>query len=109
MRFLLLTEKPIKMDQSEEMFKLVREWRKSGLSQSEFCKPHGITVAKFGYWAGKEKSVTRRTVKEAGGFVQISGQLATSSDSYQVVYPNGVKLNYQGNDLATISQLIKLY
>jgi hypothetical protein len=39
------------MDQSEEMFKLVREWRKIGLTQSEFCKPHGITVAKFGYWA----------------------------------------------------------
>lgn len=97
------------MDQSEEMFKFVSEWRKSGLSQSEFCKPHGITVAKFGYWVGKEKSATRPTVKEAGGFVQISGQPATSSDSYQVVYPNGVKLNYQGNDLAIICQLIKLY
>lgn len=42
------------MDKSEEMFKLVGEWRKSDINQSEFCKPHGITVAKFGYWAGKE-------------------------------------------------------
>jgi hypothetical protein len=73
MGFLLLTEKYLIMDQSGEMFKLVREWRESGQSQSEFCKPHGITVAKFGYWAGKEKSATRRTLKEAGGFVQISG------------------------------------
>lgn len=92
------------MDQSEEMFKLVKQWRKSGQSQSEFCKPHGITVAKFGYWAGKEK-----LAEKVGGFVQISGQQSASSDSYQVVYPNGVKVNYQGNDLATLSQLIKLY
>lgn len=97
------------MDQSEAMFKLVREWRESGLSQSEFCKPLGITVAKFGYWAGKEKLAGRLTAEKVGGFVQISGQQSTSSDSYQVVYPNGVKVNYQGNDLATLSQLIKLY
>ncbi|MCF0049336.1 IS66 family insertion sequence element accessory protein TnpB [Dyadobacter sp. LJ53] len=97
------------MDQSEEMFKLVREWRESGLSKSEFCKPHGITIAKFGYWAGKEKLAARLTAEKAGGFVQVSGQQSASSDSYQVAYPNGVKVNYQGNDLATLSQLIKLY
>jgi hypothetical protein len=97
------------MDQSEEMFKLVREWRKSGLSQSEFCKPHGFTVAKFGYWAGKEKLASRRSVKDVGGFVQICNQQSVSNGSYQVVYPNGVKVNYQGNDLVTLSQLIKLY
>lgn len=97
------------MDQSEAMFKLVREWRESGLSQSEFCKPHGITVAKFGYWAGKEKLAARLTAEKVGGFIQISSQQPTSSDSYQVVYPNGVKVNYQGTNLATLSQLIKLY
>jgi hypothetical protein len=52
------------MDQSVAMFKLVRQWRKSGLSQSEFCKPHGITVAKFGYWVEK-------LVEKATGFVHI--------------------------------------
>lgn len=97
------------MDQSEAMFKLVREWRESGLSQSEFCKPHGITVAKLGYWAGKEKLAGRLIAEKVGGFVQISGQQSASSESYQVVYPNGVKVNYQGNDLGTLSQLIKLY
>lgn len=96
------------MDQSEEMFKLVREWRESGLTQSEFCKPHGITVGKFGYWAGKEKSATL-TIKETASFVQISSQQALLGDSYQVVYPNGVKVNYQGNDLITLSRLSKLY
>ena len=97
------------MDQSKEMFKLVRKWRKSGLTQSEFCKPHGITVAKFGYWAGKEKLAARLTADKVGGFVQISGQQSASSYSYQIVYPNGVKVNYQGKDLAMLSQLIKLY
>ncbi|MCE7044666.1 IS66 family insertion sequence element accessory protein TnpA [Dyadobacter sp. CY312] len=97
------------MDQSEEMFKLVREWRKSGLTQSEFCKPHGMTVAKFGYWAGKEKLAARLPSEKVGGFVQISGQQSASSDSCQIVYPNGVKVNYQVKDHAVLSQLIRLY
>jgi hypothetical protein len=97
------------MDQSEAMFKLVREWRKSGLSQSEFCKPHGITVAKFGYWVGKENFSHTANGRKVGGFVELSGKGPLPSESYQVVYPNGVKLNYQGSDLVTLSQLIKLY
>jgi hypothetical protein len=59
---------------------------------------------------GGERKVGRAVDRQKeGGFVQISGQESASSDSYQVVYPNGVKVNYQGNDLATLSQLIKLY
>ncbi|TDB57197.1 IS66 family insertion sequence element accessory protein TnpA [Arundinibacter roseus] len=97
------------MNQSEEMFKLVREWRKSSQSQSEFCKPYGIKVAKFGYWVGKEKLSRERNHRKVGGFVELSGQPLTPGESYQVIYPNGVKVNYSGSDLATLSQLIKLY
>lgn len=97
------------MDKSEEMFKLVREWRKSGINQSEFCKPHGITVAKFGYWVGKENLSRAGDRRKVGGFIELSGQQPAPSESYQVIYPNGVKVNYQGSDLATLSQLIKLY
>ncbi|MBE9466629.1 IS66 family insertion sequence element accessory protein TnpA [Dyadobacter subterraneus] len=97
------------MDQSEEMFKLVREWRESGVSQSEFCKPHGITVAKFGYWSVKEKLAARLTAEKVGGFVQISGRQSVSSDSCRIIYPNGVEVSYEGRDLAMLSQLIKLY
>jgi len=43
-----LTEKATEMDQSEEIFRLVREWRKSGLSQSEFCKTYSVKAAKIG-------------------------------------------------------------
>ena len=97
------------MDQSEEMFKLVREWRKSGLNQSEFCKPHGITVAKFGYWVGKENLSRAGNRRKVGVFVELSGQQPAPSESYQLIYLNGVKVNYQGSDLATLLQLIKLY
>jgi hypothetical protein len=92
------------MDQSEEMFNLVRQWRKSGLSQSEFCKPHGITAAKFGYWVGKEK-----LVKKGAGFVHIPAQRSATDNAYEVIYPNGVKVNYQGCDLTVLSELIRLY
>ena len=92
------------MDQSEEMFKLVRQWRKSGLSQSEFCKSHSITVAKFGYWVGKEKLVEKAT-----GFVRIAAKRSPMDNAYEVIYPNGVQVNYQGSDLTVLSELIRLY
>ncbi len=92
------------MNQSEEMFKLVRQWRKSGLSQSEFCKSHGITVAKFGYWVGKEKLVEKAT-----GFVRIVAKRSPMDNAYEVIYPNGVQVNYQGSDLTVLSVLIRLY
>jgi hypothetical protein len=92
------------MDQSEEMFKLIRQWRKSGLSQSEFCKSHDFTVAKFGYWVGKEK-----LVEKASGFVRISARRSATDNGYEVIYPNGVKINYQGGDLRVLSELIRLY
>jgi|GEM_PF-2770971 hypothetical protein len=30
-------------------------------------------------------------------------------NAYEVIYPNGVKVNYQGGDLTVLSQLIRLY
>ncbi|TDE09569.1 IS66 family insertion sequence element accessory protein TnpA [Dyadobacter psychrotolerans] len=56
------------MDQSEKLFNLVWEWRESGLTQKEFSKPHAITVAKFGYGTGKEKSDSRK-IKETRGTI----------------------------------------
>lgn len=85
------------------MFKLVKLWRKSGLSQGEFCKPHGITVAKFGYWVGKEKLVEKVT-----GFVRIPNLGPSSDNVCEIIYPNDVKVNYQGTDLTVLSQLIRL-
>lgn len=68
-----------------------------------------IRLLKFGYWSGKEKLAARLPAEKVGGFVQISGQQSALSDSCQIIYPNGVKVNYQGKDLAMLSQLIKLY
>lgn len=92
------------MDLSEKMFELVRLWRESGLSQREFCKQHQIGVAKLGYWVGKEKQSFNGV-----GFLELSARPSTPSISYEVIYPNGVRLSYQGADLTILSQLIRLY
>jgi len=92
------------MDLSEKMFELVRLWRESGLSQREFCKQHQIGVAKLGYWVGKEKQSVNGV-----GFLELSARHSTPSVGYEVVYPNSVRVSYQGNDLTILSQLIRLY
>lgn len=86
------------MDQSEEMFKLVRRWRETGLRQGEFCRPNGIIVAKFGFWVGKEKLVEKAT-----GFVRITAVRSATDSAYDVIYPNDVQVNYKGGDLMVLS------
>jgi len=48
-------------------------------------------------------------VEKATGFVRISAQRSAMDNAYEVIYPNGVKVNYQGGDLTVLSQLIRLY
>ena len=33
----------------------IDEWQRSGLSQQDYCRSHGISLASFGYWRRKLK------------------------------------------------------
>lgn len=33
----------------------IRAWRRSGLSQIEYCERQGLKVANLGYWLGKQR------------------------------------------------------
>ena len=92
------------MSSSEEMFKLIEDYRTSGKSQKEFCREFGIKPSTFSYWIGKKR------LKEANGngFIKIDASLA-SSQTLEVCYPNGVMLRVDKRDIALINQLIRTY
>lgn len=84
------------------MFDLVENWRKSDLSKKLFCENHGVNIHTFNYWITKAQNEKMET----SGFIRL--QPPSFDSSYEITYPNGVKLCVKSADLATLSQLLKL-
>ena len=53
---------------SEQMNKLIEEWRGSGQSQEQLSISKGLSPKTFGYWLRKQ----RKAGAESGGFVAVS-------------------------------------
>jgi transposase-like protein len=92
------------MSKQEEMYNLVTEYQRSGLSAKAFSKEKGISPTTFGYWIRKNKQED-----QSGGFVEVDTVLNSSSSGMELIYPNGVKLQMSSPNLALIARLIKLY
>lgn len=43
------------MEQRTNWQQHIDEWQRSGLSQQDYCRIHGIALATFGYWRRKLK------------------------------------------------------
>ncbi|MFV8328468.1 IS66 family insertion sequence element accessory protein TnpA [Flavobacterium sp. ZS1P14] len=41
------------MNQQEQMYTLVEQWRESGSSKSKFCREQHISFHQFNYWLKK--------------------------------------------------------
>lgn len=41
------------MNQQEQMYALVKQWRESGFLKSKFCRDQHISVHQFNYWLKK--------------------------------------------------------
>src|ERR1700678_676736 len=70
--------------------KLIEEQEKSGLSQSAYCKQHGIDLAKFGYNRGRIKKKEHLNDSNNAEFksVKITPSVNTV-DEIKVSLPNG--------------------
>jgi hypothetical protein len=90
------------MKKREQMLNLVAEWRKSGLSQQQFCKEQNLTLGKFSYWVAQSKPT------EQSGFVTFQPGTIKDSESLEIQYPNGVVVRLGHIDLSILSGLIGL-
>jgi len=46
-------KKPTRADKSSYWQAQVSSWRRSGLSQAQFCRDHNLKIREFGYWKRK--------------------------------------------------------
>ncbi len=75
----------------KEMFTLIEQWEKSGISQKEFCTQSDLRSHVFYYWLSKYKR-TRSTTGSGFVPVEISSDEAQSKEQGEIhiQYPNGV-------------------
>ena len=95
------------MEKREEMALLIKEFGQSGQTQKDFSASRGMRFHTFNYWFRKLK----KEKEEAAGFsrVETGGGFSPSGGQLELVYPNGVKLRTDLNDLSLLSRLIRLY
>ncbi len=80
----------------KEMFPLVEEWLKSGISQKEFGQRHGLALHIMPYWVAKYRKVqgsTQPTPATSTGFIEISTPKATASPM-EVTLPSGAVIRF---------------
>ncbi len=75
--------------------KLVESWKRSGLSQVEFCRRRGVKAVTFAWWKrqlqgpGGHAPKRGRSGKGPGPFVEVRLAGASSSWAYEVVLAGG--------------------
>lgn len=91
------------MSRQEEMFRLVEEYRNSGLSAKAFASKSNISNSTFGYWVRKKKSLEQNS-----GFVEIKPGKTSGAMEVELIFPNGVQLRMNGGDAALIAKLVQM-
>lgn len=84
------------MRNSQEMFPLIRQWEKSGLSQKEFCAERGIKSHVFWYWLRQYRNRKQKPEKAVKDFIT----LEVESNLHQalmaeIIYPDGTRLIFK--------------
>lgn len=97
------------MDRQEQMYSLVEQYHKSGLSIKSFSKEHGISHYTLSYWISKKRKAENLPGVHSR-FIPIAAapSFNTSTGTLEITYPNGVKIRLSSMDMATIGSLIRL-
>ena len=79
-----------------EMFPLIQEWERSGLSQKEFYTHHDIKPHVFWYWLRRYREEGQLVPQEGPGFVSVEMEEAPlESVLAEVIYPDGTRLVFK--------------
>ena len=93
---------------------MIAEWKRSGLSQAEFCRRRGIKIGAFGWWkrqlgkpAGDVPKRRGRPPKVSSRFVEVRLTGTSSASTYEVVLARGRLIRAPSQfDPQILSQLI---
>jgi len=84
-----------------EMFPLIEEWQRSGLSQKAFCIDREVDLSVFTYWRRKHNQAHEFKSE----FVEL---IPTSTQTCEISYPNGVVVRLPTSDTQILKLLINV-
>ena len=99
-------------DISSQMFEMIKEWQKSGLTQTAWCQSRDIGYPRFHYWHKrfKEQAVTTIACASQSPFISLEVQpvVGVGAPCYaEVVCPDGRRiLFHQGVDAGYLKALL---
>ena len=94
-----------RIEKREKMFKLIKEYLSSDLTQPLFCEKHSIPYPRFQWWLKKYRK-TKNSKTDPGnkiikGFIPLQSIIQkkdnlNSQHLYTIEYPNGIILHING-------------
>jgi hypothetical protein len=100
-----------------QMYRAIKKWEKSGLTQVKFCKQEQLSPKAFCYWLRKYRSENATSVPFANkeAFIPVSlpgrGNMQAPfppGGRIELFFPNGVRLNCPaGIEIHQLKALIK--
>jgi hypothetical protein len=82
-----------KTDNKKAMFKLIEQWKESGLSQKIFCEQLQIRYHVFHYWYKRYKTMNGAEVNTVSAFVPLHISQTVSTDPFaEIIFADGKRL-----------------
>lgn len=76
----------------QQMFKIIEQWKQSGLSQKVFCQQQLIDFHKFSYWYKCYRRQHGIAGNRKSGFVKLKIEKSVAPTSVEIHFPDGVRL-----------------
>jgi len=86
-----------RMRSAEEMFPLIREWERSGLSKKEYYTRYGIAPHIFWYWLRRYRTEGELARTAGRGFVSIEVEEEVQGEEalVEIIYSDGTRLVFK--------------
>jgi hypothetical protein len=97
-----------KSSSKEERQQICEEWRKSGLSRTDFCKQRNLNLKKLCRWLWEEKHRTQSTCAPTIKFFPVSALASVQSNYLEVQLPNGIALKLSSQTVNVVGLIKEL-
>jgi len=89
----------------EQMFSLIEDWKRSGLTRQAYCRAHSIGYHRFLYWDKKFQAANAVGLDEPSSFISLA--VPSVVPSAELIYPDGRRLLFhQGVDPTYLKALL---
>jgi|SRR5664279_381508 len=81
-----------KSEVREQMFKIIEQWQRSGVTQNKFCEEQSIRYHVFHYWYKRYRQQNANPQRTASSFVKLQIAKPITDGSVEIIYPGGIRI-----------------